>query len=245
MDKAFRRLTMEDLISGNLDGITMEDVHYNGFSGQYRDTDPTPGQLRVACVGDSITYGHGIFNWPENNYPSVLGRLLGEGYHVRNFGVCGRCVQDDTDQPYRQTERYRQSLAYGADILIFMMGTNDSKPENWHGVPAFRAALRALLEDYLTGEKPPALYLCIPATAFFAEGYTGTVTRFDVQPEVVDTICRIVREAAQELGCPTIDIHALTGANPQWFSADSVHPDSHGAAAIAQEIHSVFANQAK
>lgn len=231
---------MEDLTSGNLEGITMEDVHYNGFSRQYEDSEPTPGQIRVACVGDSITYGHGIYNWPEKNYPRLLGELLGDKYHVQNFGVCGSCVQNDSDQPYRKTERYQQSLAYGADIVIFMMGTNDSKPENWHGVPAFERAIGELLDSYLNGEKKPAVYLCIPATAFFAEGCSEPITRFDVQPAVVDSICRVVEQTARERNYPAIDIHTLTGLNPQWFSADSVHPDNDGAAAIAQEIYSVL-----
>ena len=242
MAKSFRKLTMEDLVCGKLDGITMEEVHYNGFSGQYQDSEPRPGQIRVACVGDSITYGHGIYNWPEKNYPKLLGKLLGESFHVQNFGVCGRCVQDDSDQPYRETERYQQSLAYGADIVVLMMGTNDSKPENWHGVQAFRTALSELLDSYLMDEKKTVLYLCSPATAFFAEGYTESVTTFDVQPDIVDTICEIVRDTAQKRGCPMIDIHTPTGKNPQWFSADSVHPDNDGALAIAQEIYSVLAN---
>jgi len=243
MRNSIRKLAMEDLTEGNLDGITMEELYYNGFSGQFQNSEPKPGQIKIACVGDSITYGHGIYNWPEENYPMVLGTLLGEGYHVQSFGVCGRCVQGDSDQPYRETERYRESLAYGADIVIFMMGTNDSKPRNWHGASAFREALLRLLDSYLEGEKSPVIYLCLPATAFFAEGFTESVTKFDVQPKVVDVICTVIGEISREREYPLIDIHTLTGRNPQWFSADSVHPDNDGATAIAQEIYSVLANR--
>ena len=35
--------------------------------------------VRVACVGDSITYGAGVANRGKNNYPKVLGGLLGPG----------------------------------------------------------------------------------------------------------------------------------------------------------------------
>ena len=54
-------------------------------------------QIKVACIGDSITYGHGIKNWPKNNYPAILQQLLGDGYHVQNFGVSGQEVQDNSD----------------------------------------------------------------------------------------------------------------------------------------------------
>ena len=45
-------------------------------------TEPKDGQIKVACVGDSITYGYGIKGWKENAYPVVLGRLLGNKYCV-------------------------------------------------------------------------------------------------------------------------------------------------------------------
>ena len=38
------------------------------------------GQIRVACVGDSVTYGYGIRHRAKYNYPAVLQNLLGDGY---------------------------------------------------------------------------------------------------------------------------------------------------------------------
>ena len=35
--------------------------------------------IRVACVGDSITYGAAIKNRAANCYPTVLGKQLGKG----------------------------------------------------------------------------------------------------------------------------------------------------------------------
>ncbi|MBR6371242.1 MAG: xylanase, partial [Bacteroidaceae bacterium] len=45
--------------------------------------------VRVACVGDSITYGHGIKDRLHDAYPGVLSSMLGDKYDVRNFGVSG------------------------------------------------------------------------------------------------------------------------------------------------------------
>ena len=47
-------------------------LYFNGMSGMSNTTDAKDGQIKVACVGDSTTYGHGIKNWPRNNYPCVL-----------------------------------------------------------------------------------------------------------------------------------------------------------------------------
>ena len=136
-------------------------LYFTGLSGIAPSAgQPEAGQTKVACIGDSITYGHGISNWPRNNYPAVLQQLLGEGYRVQNFGVSGRAVQDNSDQPYRATDQYQNSIAYDADIIVFMMGSNDTKPENWFGEEAFKTALLDLLDDYTRNGKQPLIYIC-------------------------------------------------------------------------------------
>ena len=212
-------------------------LYFNGMSGMSHTTVAKEGQIKVACVGDSITYGHGIKNWPKNNYPVLLQNLLGEEYHVNSYGVSGRAVQDNSDQPYRALPHYEESVAYEADIIVFMMGSNDTKPENWFGEEAFQTALMDLLDDYTQGEKKPAIYICTTPACFFMEGSEGELTSHDLRPAYADIIAEIVRQTAEELGYPVIDIHELTKQNPQWFAKDGVHPNNDGAAAIAQAVY--------
>ena len=73
-------------------------LYFNGISGMSNTTDAKDGQIKVACIGDSTTYGHGITGWPKNNYPAVLQNLLGESYHVNNYGVSSFAVQVDADR---------------------------------------------------------------------------------------------------------------------------------------------------
>ncbi len=212
-------------------------LYYNGLSGLYRDAEYTDGQIRVACVGDSITYGHGVQNQPKNNYPAVLGGLLGEGYCVRNFGVSGATVQVHGDQPYWETDRYTESLSFEADIVVLMMGSNDSKPENWKGSDAFKADYNALIHAYLAAcDRTPTVYLCTPAMPFYTDGKTEGTVQFDISIEQVEAIDAVVREIAAERGYRVIDIHALTAEHPEWFKKDGVHPDQDGAAAIAEAV---------
>lgn len=212
-------------------------LYFNGLSGIAQTSTPEPGQIKVACIGDSITYGHGIQNWPKNNYPVLLQELLGDGYHVQSFGVSGRAVQDNSDQPYRALPHYEESIAYDADIIVFMMGSNDTKPENWFGEEAFKTALLDLLDDYTQGEKKPLIYVCTTPACFFTETSDGELTSHDLRPVYADIIAEIVRQTADELGYPVIDIHALTKENPQWFEKDGVHPNNEGAAAITQAVY--------
>lgn len=211
-------------------------LYFNGMSGMSNTTEAKDGQIKVACVGDSTTYGHGITGWPKNNYPALLQGLLGENYHVNNYGVSSHAVQDNSDRPYVNLAHYQESLVYDADYVVFMMGSNDSKPENWIDAAAFREDLLTLLESYGDAE----IILCTLPSAFFTEELTENVTSHDIQPKIVDEIAQITRDIAAEKGYTLIDIHALTAQHPEWISKDGVHPSNEGAAAIAQEVYNTL-----
>ena len=123
-------------------------LYVNGMSGMSNTTDAKDDQIKIACVGDSTTYGHAISGWPKNSYPSVLQNLLGDAYHVNNYGVSSFAVQESADRSYRTLPHYQESLAYDADYVVFMMGSNDSKPQNWKSADAFKADLLSLLDTY-------------------------------------------------------------------------------------------------
>ncbi len=210
----------------------------NGLSGLHIRKDSQDGQRKVACVGDSITYGHGVTPWHSNNYPAVLQTLLGDGYNVQNFGVSGTTAQKTGDQPYIETEVYKQSLKYNADILIFMLGSNDSKPENWTDAETFKKEYLALLDTYITDENLPKIYLGIPAKAFYDDkNKTSGPTNYDIQGDIVEKIGDVVKEIAAERGYKYIDIYELTSQHPEWFEKDNIHPNSDGAKAIANKMY--------
>ena len=214
-------------------------LYFNGMSGMSNTSEPKEGQIKIACAGDSTTYGHGISGWPKNNYPAVLQNLLGENYHVNNYGVSSFAVQTGADRSYRSLPHYQESLAYDADYVVFMMGSNDSKPENWKGADAFKTDLLSLLDTYGDTE----IILCTLPAAFFLEGQTEGVTNHDIQPLIVEEIAEITRGVATERGYTLIDIHALTAQHPEWFEKDGVHPSNEGAAAIAQEVYTVISSK--
>ena len=47
------------------------------------------GKIRVACVGNSVTYGFRLPERERTAYPVVLQNMLGNHYEVRNFGHSG------------------------------------------------------------------------------------------------------------------------------------------------------------
>ncbi len=221
-------------------------MYDHGLSGKYANTEIKEGQIKVACIGDSITYGHGVDDWEKNNYPAQLQSMLGEEYHVANFGSSGACVNPDGDQPYRDRAVYAESLAYDADIIIFMLGTNDSKPENWTNMDEFTDDYMTLLSTYLESGKQPQVYIGVCAEAYYTEKNdpaTG-IAGYDIQPAIVDDIAEYLELMPTSSVYPfsMIDIHSLTEAHPEWFEADGIHPNADGAKAIAEAVVEAIQN---
>ncbi len=100
-------------------------------------------QIKVACVGNSVTYGYLLENRERDCYPAQLARLLGEGYDVRNFGKSGATLLNKGHRPYRQQQEFRDAVAFAADIVVIHLGLNDTDPRNW---PNYRDEF---VRDYL------------------------------------------------------------------------------------------------
>ncbi|MDL2294951.1 GDSL-type esterase/lipase family protein, partial [Ruminococcaceae bacterium OttesenSCG-928-D13] len=97
-----------------------------------------PGTIRVACVGDSTTYGMLLWRREKSNYPAKLGTLLGGDYSVRNFAANSTTVLTTGDHPYVSHKVFQLGCDFEPDVVLIMLGTNDAKPENWTGGEAFR-----------------------------------------------------------------------------------------------------------
>ena len=116
--------------------------------------------IKVACVGDSITQGSGAK--PGQSYPSQLQALLGEGYQVGNFGVSGRTLLKQGDFPYWKEKKYQAALAMEPAIVIIMLGTNDTKPQNWKFEAEFAADYRELVKSFQSLKSKPKVLVCRP-----------------------------------------------------------------------------------
>lgn len=67
-------------------------------------------KIKVACIGNSITFGYGIKDRIKDAYPEQLGRILGEEYEVKNFGISGRTLLSKGNSPYIETQAYQEAL---------------------------------------------------------------------------------------------------------------------------------------
>jgi acyl-CoA thioesterase-1 len=185
--------------------------------------------FRIACVGDSITFGSGIENPEVNSYPHVLGLLLGDKFDVRNFGVSGATLLKNGDLPWRKTPAFSESTNFDPDLVLILLGTNDTKPQNWktHG-KEFADDLAALVEHFQKLPSHPQVWLVQPVPVY--EDRWG-INEKDLMEGVLPAIQRV----ADQKKLPVIDLNAALSDRPELFS-DKIHPNAAGAKLMAQTI---------
>ena len=207
--------------------------YFLGLTGIHHHSEPKEGQIKVACVGDSITYGHGISDWEKNNYPAQLQGILGDDYHVANFGHSARTLSPDGDRPYIESEQYRLSLEYDADIVVIMLGTNDSKPANWVDEEDFIKKYDDFINSYKENNPNVKIILCTPAKCYLP--IKDNYGDLDIRSEVVDVIKDATYTYATTKGYNLVNIYALTDNHEEWFG-DKIHPSKDGAKVMAEAI---------
>src|SRR5437762_6914248 len=196
-----------------------------------------PEATKVACVGDSITFGARIDDREHKSYPAQLSRLLGDGWDVRNFGVSGATMLKKGDKPYDKQKAYQQALDFKPDIVVIMLGTNDSKPQNWDAhKDDYVADYNDLIAGFRQANPQAKIYVCIPVPAF-----PGKST---IRGEVIDKeVIPKVREIADETHAMLIDLHAPLEGKKEMFP-DNIHPNAEGAGVMAGTICDVLKHAA-
>jgi lysophospholipase L1-like esterase len=203
---------------------------------------PAGAASRVACVGDSITAGSG--NSGVNVYPTALAGLLGAAFEVKNFGDAGTTLikMPGAGQSYWATPAFKASQSYAPDVVLVMLGTNDSKAANWRGGNnTYEADYRALIAVYAALASKPKIYVLSPPPLF--------TTRSTLNPMVVaDAIPAVLRRLVADTGVGFIDVQAAFMPAPKtYFGAgdgidigDGTHPNRAGAELIAATVAKVL-----
>ena len=192
----------------------------------------TDSKTRVACVGDSITYGAGVAGRESNSYPAVLGKLLGEKYEVKNFGVSGATLLKKGDNPYWKQGAFKKALEFKPNIVVIKLGTNDTKPQNrTNHMDEFAADLTALVDSFVALDSKPKIYLCLPVPVY--------KTQWGINEESVSTeVIPAIKKVAAEKKLTVIDLHTALADQKAMFP-DNIHPNAAGAKLMAETIFAV------
>lgn len=189
--------------------------------------------VKVACVGNSITYGTGLANREREAYPVQLQRLLGAGYQVENFGKPGATLLFHGHRPYTQQEEYRKALAFKGDIVVIHLGVNDTDPRDW---PDYRDDFikdyRALIDSFRRVNPQCRVLIArlTPITVRHPRFLSGTR---DWECDIQQAIGQVAAYADR---VQLIDFHTPLYAHPEWFP-DAIHPNEKGAALLAKTVY--------
>ncbi len=170
----------------------------------------------------------------KRSYPARLQAALGERFFVRSFGANGRAVQQNADRPYWSSDAFRRSGAFEPDLVLIMLGTNDSRGDNWKGPDPFTADYRKLVKHYQSLRSSPRVWLLTPP-ALFRVGRSERV-RYGMNESAIHEMRGTIENLSHELGCGFIDVHEVTASHPELFRFDGVHPGGAGASVIARAV---------
>ncbi|MCQ2092115.1 MAG: GDSL-type esterase/lipase family protein [Fibrobacter sp.] len=202
---------------------------------------------KVACVGNSITYGYGLNG--ATTYPQHLQQILGSEYEVNNYGNSGKMFHKSSGESYWAQDEFKKAYNFAPDIVVIELGTNDSKyffsgdgtNYNYYFyeyknitkdalISEMTRDYEALIDTFAHQPQKPIIYATLqPYANHPHEGWFITDTA------IVSTINPIIKSAANSKGVKLIDLRTLFNKT-EWLQDDKVHPNATGAKELAQII---------
>lgn len=190
-------------------------------------------KTKVACVGNSITYGFLVDNREQNAYPFVLQRLLGtDSYEVGNFGRSRATLLEKGHFPYVQTPEHQAALDFKPDIVVIHLGVNDTDPRNWPNYNSEFVGDYIRLINRFKAANPDVrvlVALLSPLSAKHHRFRTGTRDwRLQAQ--------QAIRQVAEATGAELIDFNAPL-RDRQDLLPDGIHPNVAGQKILAETVY--------
>ena len=192
-------------------------------------------KIKVACIGNSVTYGMTHKNPAETSYPTQLQQILGEEYEVRNFGHSGATLLSKGHRPYINLPEYTAALEFAPDIAVIHLGLNDTDPRNWPNYrDEFYGDYMNIIEALREKNSKVEIYVCqmSPIFNWHRRFKSGTRDWYWQIQEVIKTI-------AENGNFELINLSRHLYNRPD-LMPDALHPNEQGAEIIAKQVYSAI-----
>ena len=207
-------------------------------------------KIKVACIGNSVTFGYGLKDPSTESYPAQLQKLLGEKYEVKNFGHSGATLLRKGHNPYYKTKEFSEAMQLIPDIAIIDLGLNDTDPRDWNNYSNdFRSDYSWLIDTLRKANPNVKVYICLMTPIFndHPRFRSGTLDWYWQIQNLIPDIAKVNHTGL-------IDLHTPFYFHPNLFP-DALHPNKEGAVILAKtvydaitgdygglQMHDVFAN---
>ncbi|MFY7792340.1 MAG: SGNH/GDSL hydrolase family protein [Chitinophagaceae bacterium] len=200
--------------------------------------------LRIACVGNSITAGARVTDPSQYGYPAILSDLLQSGGYqkclVRNFGIGGATVlKFGTPNIWRVLDSLK---LFVPDIVIIEVGTNETVGEprrNWEHIDAFETDYQEYINRLRVINPACRIILCSPpdmvlTTPNLPADRVANLT--ERRPRIWELRERI-RTLSKAEGIYFLDLSKAFRGRPDLMTPmDGVHPNQAGYAFLAEQV---------
>lgn len=188
--------------------------------------------IRVACVGNSITYGTGIEDREHFSYPVQLQKMLGDKYVVGNFGKPGATLLRHGHRPYFEQNEFKEAMRFKGDIVVIHLGINDTDPRNWPNYRDEFVTDYLALIDSLRSVNHNARFIIARMTPIahrHPRFISGTKLWHTEIQQAIETVAKVS-------GAELVDFHAPLYPYPNLLP-DAIHPNAEGAGILARTVY--------
>src|SRR5690606_26357721 len=135
---------------------------------------------------------------------------------VGNFGVNAATLLSKGDLPYREQSAFTEAKAFEPDVVVIMLGTNDTKPANWKHSDAFTDDAERLIREFQNLPSHPEVIVGLPVPAF--------PERWGIRDELImSEILPRWKIVSENMKLPVVDLNTPLRDKGDWFP-DRIHP---------------------
>lgn len=211
----------------------------------------TKEKIKVACVGDSITYGARLDDRNKDSYPAQLQVLLGENYSVENFGVGSlTLIRKGIPTVWNELPKIKES---NPDIIIISLGTNDTcgfgscgDRKCWEYKDEYESDYRDLIDELSALPSNPQIFIAAPTPMVLETPGLNSerVAGLTVRKPRLQELTGMIKKVANEKNVHFIDLNEPLDHRPELFTeSDGVHPNKDGYRAIATLVWKKLGDQ--
>ncbi|MCH5232916.1 MAG: sialate O-acetylesterase [Muribaculaceae bacterium] len=188
-------------------------------------------KTKVACVGNSITFGYALKDRENNNYPRQLGLMLGDKYEVGNFGRTGATLMKKGHNPYYNWKEYKEAIEFAPDIVVIHLGVNDLEPRDYPKFGDTFVGDYVGLIDSFRNVNPNVRVIVANLSPLLPP-----IPRFKAGlRDWRDSVRVLTPVVAEYAGAELIDFGTALRDRPNLIP-DNIHPDDKGATVLAETV---------